>query len=457
VAVVDIDVRWLVQLVLLSLLLTLTAAAAFRANAHSRRAFGLLAIVILVLAPAVLVLSPTWSWPFWVEDAGRWNQLWRHPIPSGLLLLWLLGALWQIASVLVRFHRGRALLDAAPATTDPRLQRHLESVAGALRLPRIPTLRLGNDVGPCCSVWGRPVILLPRTALYWDEDSVRAVLAHEAVHLKRRDGIQLLIVDLVRAVYWWLPWLWTLQLAHARAIEETCDDRAASLCESGEVYAASVGRLARRLSPVEGSQEGLPQMAAHALVVRIQRFLGVRIQELHVASVYWFTILVLLLGFVGTSVEFAERPQVASEIRTSTPIVVIDAAESLMHRPRRPAVDLLIETAPGDVVGPAFMRNPFPKPMYPAAGLNSHIETDVLVQVDVAAGGLIQRIEVINEAPAAFTAAVYRAFEQAGARPSVSLASGRYQLRYRFRFTAVDAITPSADRPSAFTPEGDPP
>jgi beta-lactamase regulating signal transducer with metallopeptidase domain/tetratricopeptide (TPR) repeat protein len=115
-----------------------------------------------------------------------------------------------------------------------RKARHLESDAALLALDDVRgQLGLSPDVrllqSPRVSVpvvWGvfRPVLLLPEDATGWSEERMRVVLLHELAHLKRVDGISLILTRIAVSLFWFHPLAWSLERAGRNECERACDD-----------------------------------------------------------------------------------------------------------------------------------------------------------------------------------------------------------------------------------------
>jgi beta-lactamase regulating signal transducer with metallopeptidase domain len=87
----------------------------------------------------------------------------------------------------------------------------------------------------------RPVVLLPLAGRSWPEEWRRAVLAHEAAHVRGHDGLWQLAAELCRALYWFHP-LVHLAARQLRVERElAADDRA--LAATGMAPSAYAGLL----------------------------------------------------------------------------------------------------------------------------------------------------------------------------------------------------------------------
>jgi TonB family protein len=92
----------------------------------------------------------------------------------------------------------------------------------------------------------RPVILLPADSATWTRSRRRAVLAHEAAHIRRRDPAILMAAHIATALYWFHPLCW-LAAARLRAeSERACDDAALRIGLRPSGYAGHLLDLARK-------------------------------------------------------------------------------------------------------------------------------------------------------------------------------------------------------------------
>ena len=72
----------------------------------------------------------------------------------------------------------------------------------------------------------KPIVLLPSTLLDRPEHIRRAVVAHELLHVQRRDWAWVLVEELVRAAFWFHPAAWWLVSRIQLAREELVDELA---------------------------------------------------------------------------------------------------------------------------------------------------------------------------------------------------------------------------------------
>lgn len=104
----------------------------------------------------------------------------------------------------------------------------------------------------------RPVILLPKSAELNDTETLRYVLTHEWVHIRRFDGLLKLALTAALCVYWFNPLVWVMVLLANRDIELACDEAVLKLL-GGETKAGYALALLR----MEEKRSGLLAIGSH--------------------------------------------------------------------------------------------------------------------------------------------------------------------------------------------------
>jgi len=120
-----------------------------------------------------------------------------------------------------------------------------------------------------------PKILLPSSWLHWPDATLRAVLAHESAHIRRRDPMVLGVAHLNRCVFWFHPFAWWLERQLRTTAEEACDDEAVNATGQPKVYAETLLRIAdaMRLAGGRVSWHALGAGGSGALGRRIDRLM----------------------------------------------------------------------------------------------------------------------------------------------------------------------------------------
>jgi beta-lactamase regulating signal transducer with metallopeptidase domain/Flp pilus assembly protein TadD len=117
-------------------------------------------------------------------------------------------------------------------------------------------LALGRDVRLLRSsrisvpvLWGffKPVLLLPADVVTWPAERLRVVLLHELAHLKRFDGISLILTRIAACIFWYHPLAWSLERAGRNDCERACDDLVLGCGTKPSDYADHLLAIARSM------------------------------------------------------------------------------------------------------------------------------------------------------------------------------------------------------------------
>jgi beta-lactamase regulating signal transducer with metallopeptidase domain len=90
----------------------------------------------------------------------------------------------------------------------------------------------------------RPRVVLPSDWRAWPASTLRAVLAHEGEHARRRDPLVALLAQANRCAFWFNPVAWWLERTVAAAREQACDEAGLRACDTAEGYAEVVLAMA---------------------------------------------------------------------------------------------------------------------------------------------------------------------------------------------------------------------
>ena len=108
--------------------------------------------------------------------------------------------------------------------------------------------------------WGllRPEVLMPFGASNWSEDARRAVLLHEAEHVRRRDPLWQFAWQMICAVLWFHPLTWLAYARFRNEAEQACDDAVLSAGVAAPDYAEVLLKFvaADQPSPVALGMQG---------------------------------------------------------------------------------------------------------------------------------------------------------------------------------------------------------
>lgn len=141
--------------------------------------------------------------------------------PSPLTVVWVIGILLIAAWLAVLNIRGMRRFGASLPLSHPYTAKWLDQN----RIRRTVTVRVSDQITtPLAYGILKPVILLPKTLDLSDTESLRYILTHELLHIKRFDLIKKLVLCAVLCVHWFNPMVWVMYSLANRDIELCCDE-----------------------------------------------------------------------------------------------------------------------------------------------------------------------------------------------------------------------------------------
>ncbi|HKR63371.1 MAG TPA: M56 family metallopeptidase [Thermoanaerobaculia bacterium] len=207
--------------------LTMTRALR-RADARLRHAL----LVVALVACAVLPFVPAPVTPV----AAATNVVVAATQPTHLAdliaLAYLLGVAWSVASLAVAIRKTMQLRASA--------ETHAFDAQDGIPIRTSRAIDVPVTIGVF-----RPMILLPPQL---PDDALRAVLAHEIAHVRRRDALVQLLVEIVTLPVALHPLVRMLKRHVAVAREIACDERAVATAVEPRTYARTLLALAHRAS-----------------------------------------------------------------------------------------------------------------------------------------------------------------------------------------------------------------
>lgn len=434
-----LSVRECLTVVLLTVLLTLASTTAFPRNAPTRQMFMLLTVLVTVLLPLLLTAGDV-SWSLAMRNPPE--LILDVPVPIGLLYVWLCVAAVLVGRQLVAHVLVSRRVGRLPIIAERRIANLMRELKRRLGVHRDVLVREG--LGPCSTTVGPATVVIPSGFRDWSDNTLRATLSHELVHIRRKDDRWMLCVRLVVDVYWWMPWLRWFYGRYLDAMEESCDDQASQLFAHDVGYLDGVIEVARRSTA--RSLPGLPSLGQHHLVTRIGRFGSVRDLELDTPRLYW---LMLVLIFVVVLITSVHPVQLALRSEVATPLRVVDLPETLeSDRVTYSEVSSVLSNGPrgGDVAAQLKHVRYEPKPIYPGTALRKRLQGDVVIEYNVTADGGVVRVSVVaSHPPGVFDAAAVQALRNTRYTPVHQIRPGnvpglselpvqQVRIRKHFRF-----------------------
>jgi type II secretory pathway component GspD/PulD (secretin)/beta-lactamase regulating signal transducer with metallopeptidase domain len=259
---------------LIAVIFVLEFALRRKVRAAIRYALWLMVLVKLLLPPSLaLPTSPTW----WIQPTvpppakappvsftvsyGEQMAPDFPPPPSSVIpparapamsfAAWTLAASGVVSAgllawLLVRWRQINQKVRRAKAS-----EKLIPVLDEARRLTRLrPGIRLKlteDSMSPAVCGLFRPVILLPQSLVErLSAGQLRAVLLHEAIHLRRGDVWVNCAQALLQIFYWWHPLLWLANARIRRVREEAVDDAVMlALRDDAEIYASTLLEVAK--------------------------------------------------------------------------------------------------------------------------------------------------------------------------------------------------------------------
>lgn len=240
---------------------------------------------------------------------------------SAGLLAWMLVRWWKINQKTQRAtvsdklisisNEDRCLTQAQRVTASEKLIPILGEVRRLTRLRSNIRLKLTEDsMSPAVCGLFRPVILLPQSLVEkLSAGQLRAVLLHEAIHIRRGDIWVNFAQSLLQIFYWWNPLLWLANARVRRIREEAVDDAVMlALRDDSEIYAPTLLEVAKLAFHRPQASLGLIGIleSRSALRQRIERLVNFNAPKkagLTIVS------LLVILAFSAVALPMGEAPE----------------------------------------------------------------------------------------------------------------------------------------------------
>lgn len=230
--------------------------------------------------------SPPAPVPSTAAHSGSPNSVAETPQASETFRGWVawIALLWLLGTTLMLIRTASSLIATRELLRTPALPDHhpltntLRTLAARMRLTGPIRLAESDRIAtPCVAGLLRPVILLPITALTnLDESQLRAILAHELAHIRRKDLLVALLQRIIESILFFNPaalWLGR-QLRIER--EACCDALAAEAIEDPHAVArtlAEVAAASRAPAPFPAAALAMTGPDDAPLLQRIRRLL----------------------------------------------------------------------------------------------------------------------------------------------------------------------------------------
>ena len=277
-----------------------------RASAATRHLAQILALVAVLLLPAMTVVAPQWGVTrraapdvsaiagmdvsgdaadvaigspvparppdlplrLKVADSAGSSGSGSTPWPAALATLYAAGVGALILYFAVQRIRTRRFIASATIVDDPEWRRLLMSCAWRIGVRRsVRLLRSLTQNVPLAVGTRHPAIVIPAIADTWEDDRRQAVLLHELAHVARHDCLTGMLAAAACAMYWFHPGIWWVARRVLAERELACDDRVIAAGAEGRGYAGHLLDIAYTFG-------GRPSFALAVTMARRQQLEG---------------------------------------------------------------------------------------------------------------------------------------------------------------------------------------
>ncbi len=277
---------------------------------HFVLSFGFIGVLLLPLLASLIPIVPLkiespWEKTLWFfSDVLMQLHVW---LESGLSpqQWFILAACYLLPATSLLFYLLLGIIGLwqqqrrAQEITDARLLAQTAALCELVDIHRPIQLVTSKEVDSP-QTWGifRPVILLPRAAVLWDDDKQLSVLMHELGHIARWDWLTSLLVKITCAFFWFLLPIWWLAHQLYQQAEIACDDYIYKLRDKHLTYAQNLLAIAAAQTHHPIDDGALQMRGKSAIHQRILAVLDKQRPHYPVAmesAQYWISIGGLLL------------------------------------------------------------------------------------------------------------------------------------------------------------------
>lgn len=157
-----------------------------------------------------------------------------------LYMVWLSSIPIALGYFGIRYSTFCYWLRHADRIPNTRIESILAKLKNELSVKRpVQIIALDFPLGPAVIGLAKPTILLPiQLVNHLGDDALRALIAHELIHIRRGDLVCSMMQTIVSSLWWFHPAVWFANKSLSREIERRCDEETiASIGCSNSTYA----------------------------------------------------------------------------------------------------------------------------------------------------------------------------------------------------------------------------
>jgi len=233
---------------------------------------------------------------------------------ASLSVVWLAGFGLTLGNWLRQRRQYLRLIRGAVPACDPAILGALEHARAAAGVTSEVSLVVSDHAAEP-GVWGvwKPVIVIPHRVLgELSPDELDAVLAHEMVHVQRRDNLAGNLTMVLYSLFWFFPAMWLVDRRLLLERERACDERVLDLGARPRTYVSAILKVSR--TSLNQRMAGVSCASASSLKRRLSLIMShnsiktrtafIRLVTALIAGVFITTMLITALG--GRTRAFAQ-------------------------------------------------------------------------------------------------------------------------------------------------------
>jgi bla regulator protein blaR1 len=224
--------------------------------------------------------------------------------PVMLAVIWLCGAVVVVLVWCVRWRQMRRQLRRAVPAVEGR---EFEVLRRMERGARVSLLLSRDLMEPGIFKVFQPVLIWPeQLSARLEDEHIEAIMAHELVHVRRRDNLTATLHMLVEALFWFHPMVWWMERRLVEERERACDEAVVETGSDATTYAESLLKACRFC--VESPLVCVSGITGADLSKRVRSIMTLRLERLSpmMKSVLALLLLIAVTGPVFFGAHYAE-------------------------------------------------------------------------------------------------------------------------------------------------------
>lgn len=234
-----------------------------------------------------------------------------------LAAIWFAGCA-LIASRMLAAHVQWGMTIRRATEASDREHATMADVARQAGLRRAPLVARSSNQLPMCAGLLRPVVLMPSaSADRFDDDELKAVLAHELAHVERRHNLAAVVQNVATALFWFNPALWLANTRLHMEAEKDCDERVLDFVPDAPTYLSGILKASHVF--IAPQPAGVSCMSTSQLKERMDNLM--RHQKSKTRSIpHWLaTVAGVVVVVMTTTFVAADAPSITSAPEPTAP------------------------------------------------------------------------------------------------------------------------------------------